>query len=527
MQNASTVGKGHDVLGEISTKGDFPAIAKVIENLHALTRREDASALVIARVILQDPGLSSKILRVVNSAFYRTRSNPISTVTRAVILLGVERVRDVATSLLLVEQVVRQGQSSETVRDHLHRSLLCAMLAQELAVHIGNADPEEAYLLGLFSNFGMLWLAAYYADEFDRVLRISGTERKSLEQATVDVFGFTTRELTAHVLEQWNFPESYAHHFRRPLIHEASSVLPATRVSALVMLVADYVHAIGEADEPPAFLVARFHSLFNVGHEELLAATTRAQNELNKHETLLGIARSATETRADEPGGRPRDPIGTRGRADVPGPSAAPSHEGAVPQAPPASGTAPEPSYAEPAPTTVTAGRSFSPEPARSAIAMLADITRSLLDGDDVPHLLLMTLEATARSAGCEAVFLAIVNPEGDALVGGVGYGEGVESYVRHLLVPLRSDEGMLATTVLDHTPHVVTAGSAELLARRAAAGKLPVSSFITYPLSARGRTIGVLFAGRAGGPPVGESELVLVQVFAQSAALVLTQRRA
>ena len=85
-QNAPTPEASQpDVVAEIAGKGDVPAAARVIQRLNESVRREDCKAMVVARTILQDPGLSSKVLRVVNSSFYRHGGEAISTISRATV----------------------------------------------------------------------------------------------------------------------------------------------------------------------------------------------------------------------------------------------------------------------------------------------------------------------------------------------------------------------------------------------------------------------------------------------------------
>ena len=69
------------VIAEIGTKGDFPAVARVIEHLRTTVDREHCAALDVARIVLQDAGFASKLLRLVNSAYYRRQGEPVSTVT--------------------------------------------------------------------------------------------------------------------------------------------------------------------------------------------------------------------------------------------------------------------------------------------------------------------------------------------------------------------------------------------------------------------------------------------------------------
>jgi HD-like signal output (HDOD) protein len=526
MQHAQRPGRTHDVLGEIGTKGDFPAAAHVVERLNGMLRRDDCSALVIAQVILQDPGLSSKVLRVVNSAFYRTRGNPISTITRAVILLGVERVRDVAASLLLIEQVIRHARASAAAREHLHRSLLCALLSQELAVKVNLPAPEEAYLLGLFSNLGLLWLAAFYEEEFEQALeRESG---KPLEQVVAEVFGVTTRELAAHVLEHWNFPVSYTNHFRRPLLHDAASMAnPTIRLSTLVGLVAEFVRGSSRAGEKATTVLTRFQSLFAVAPDEFLEVAAKVTLELRKQEAALGIEPAPEqETAARSPvAAAPADRLAAAGAAHDPAAGALRDRPADGPAA-----SALRPVAAEKQGAVGDTSTTARPAPAVSveaALAMVAEITRSIIEHDDINQVLLMVLEATARTGGFDAVFLALRSFEHNRLVGRMGYGAGVEDYLKDLAVPLQADSGILAATALRREPHLVADGRPDLLVPPGApVPRIASRSFVAQPLVVRGKAIGVLFAGRAGTTAIGPVELALVQAFASQATLALSQHK-
>jgi len=534
MQHAQRPGRMHDVLGEISTKGDFPAAAHVVERLNGMLRRDDCSALVIAQVILQDPGLSSKVLRVVNSAFYRTRGNPISTITRAVILLGVERVRDVAASLLLIEQVIRHARASAAAREHLHRSLLCALLSQELAVKINLPAPEEAYLLGLFSNLGLLWLATFYEEEFELGLELERESGKATEQVVAEVFGITTRELAAQVLEHWNFPASYANHFRRPLLHDAGSMSnPAIRLSTLVGLVAEFVRGASRAGEKAPAVLTRFQTLFGVPPDEFLEVASQVTLELRKQEAALGIEPIAPAVKPAVPASAAPPHAGSPAPADAQSAPAAEGRAATAPGSAPPAGVAPSvhdvslragpvagaaPASGRAAPVAVT----------ESVLAIVAEITRSIVEHDDVNQILLMVLEATARTAGFDAVFLALRNFEQNRLVGRMGYGEGVADYLKDLSVPLTAGAGILAATALGREPRLVTDGRAALLVPSGApVPRIPSRSFIAQPLVVRGKTIGVLFAGRGHASTIGPAEAALLQVFASQATLALSQRSA
>ena len=96
------------LLARLQDRGDFPAFSKSIAEINRLTsssRAHTGSASELANVVLRDYSLTNRLLRLVNSAFYGPFSGRITTVSRAVVILGFEQVRLAAASLLILESL--------------------------------------------------------------------------------------------------------------------------------------------------------------------------------------------------------------------------------------------------------------------------------------------------------------------------------------------------------------------------------------------------------------------------------------
>ena len=177
------------IVEEIREQGDLGANPQAIERLNHALNKEHCNTLGLAHAILQDPGLSAKILRVVNSVAYGARGEPVSTITRAIVLIGFERVREIATGLLMIQQLTRGKTGNEALHDNLRRALRCALTAQAVATRVGNVPPEQAYLLGLFANLGLLWIAAFYPDVLEKALALEASGSHTLDEAVVATAG--------------------------------------------------------------------------------------------------------------------------------------------------------------------------------------------------------------------------------------------------------------------------------------------------------------------------------------------------
>src|SRR4051812_10945405 len=83
--------------------GDFPASARIVNELKALTTDPKTTANQLAEVILREPSLGARVLHLVNSSFYR-RSKPIMTVSQAVIQVGMKPLAELCAGLVLLQK---------------------------------------------------------------------------------------------------------------------------------------------------------------------------------------------------------------------------------------------------------------------------------------------------------------------------------------------------------------------------------------------------------------------------------------
>lgn len=493
------------ILAEIREQGDLGANPQAIERLNRVLNREYCTTLGLAHAILQDPGLSAKILRVVNSVAYSVRGEPVSTITRAIVLIGFERVREIATGLLLIEHFTRGQPSDGAVHENLRRALRCGLTAQAIAARVGQVGPEQAYLLGLFSNVGLLWLAAYHPAVLAEALERQ-SDGTSLDDAVHAVAGITPNQLAAEVLRHWSLPDTYVHHFeRRP---EARAIT-TDRLSAVVEIADGHARVAEREPVPDGKLLARFERTFGLPGQKLVEAVAGVEEELRAQARILGIAvprsgasRAAPAPSAQAPGAAARSPLA--GGASAPDASA---------DAPPV----------ESVPAAVAAApRSRD---ASLAIDVALEVSSSILVDDDVNHNLTAVVEGIARSGPFDVVVLALLTPERDRLNGRFGFGPRIEAQMPRVTAPVRRGAGLLAEAVLDGVPRIVEDGSAAMLVPAGAPiPHIAVSSFAIQPLVVRRLAIGVVFAGRTGGSRVSRGDLPVLQMLCNLACIGLRE---
>ncbi len=497
-----------DVFSEIADKGDCPAMAQAIRQLHELRRQDNFPTQALAKVILKDPGLSTKVLRVVNSAFFQTRGDPVTTISRAVVLLGIDTVVDLASGIVLVEHF---DERDPALHESLMESLRAATLAQALGELANLPNPEEAYLLGLFSNLGRLWLAAHYREDLVRAVEIHAPEASSIEDAIKRHFGFSPDVLAAQILEKWGLPAKYSSFFRRNSDRGARSA-----IEDKLVLVAELSTQTDDVE-----FVEQAREKLNLSAERCRQVLASSFDSVSDHAEALGIGPPPPRRRKSAPRAQPR-------RVAAVPPRAAPASVAPPPGEGDAMLGAGE---IEPAAASILeTGLSGSAERRRSDAAFgmqaAAAIARAIVEREDLGTLLRHVLDGVARAGGFDAVVLYLADAAKENLTARLATGEGIAAHLGGLGVPLTEAGGIAAATLLDETARVVEAASPALLVPTGATPPdIAVQSIVTHPLCVRDRSVGVLMAMRGGGPPIDSTVLPTMQLFSQLAALAVDDR--
>ena len=179
----------------------LPTIALDVINL----AQQDANMDRIAETLRHDPALSSKILKTANSAFYG-QSQTISTITRALLVLGLSAVKTLALGFSLVANLKHRGDASFDHVGYWRRSLYTATAARTLSQHLRTARREEAFLGGLLQDLGMVAMSQGLGDEYAQLVQQAGADHASLRGLEQETFGMDHAEVGAALAEKWKLP---------------------------------------------------------------------------------------------------------------------------------------------------------------------------------------------------------------------------------------------------------------------------------------------------------------------------------
>lgn len=181
---------------------ELPIFGRTAEQIRELTDNDKAAVSQLADAILRDPGMTAKLLRIANSVIFNTSGIPITTVSRAVVMLGFDMVRQVALSVAFVDALLR-GPVRERVLREMARACHAAVQARWLAAKRHDPQSEEVFIAALLYRFGEMafWCFAGAAgDELDEALRHDPQYPGDVEQS---LLGFRLHQLTAALTRDW------------------------------------------------------------------------------------------------------------------------------------------------------------------------------------------------------------------------------------------------------------------------------------------------------------------------------------
>lgn len=181
---------------------ELPIFGRTAERIRDLTDSEKAAVSELAESILCDPGMTAKLLRIANSVIFNTAGWQITTVSRAVVMLGFDMVRQIALSVAFVDAFLR-GPVRERVLREMARAFHAAVQARWLAARRHDAQPEEVFIAALLYRFGELayWcFSGEEGDALDEALRRHPQYPGDVEQS---LLGFRLTQLTVALTRDW------------------------------------------------------------------------------------------------------------------------------------------------------------------------------------------------------------------------------------------------------------------------------------------------------------------------------------
>ncbi|MEI6414590.1 MAG: HDOD domain-containing protein [Pseudomonadota bacterium] len=181
----------------------MPIFSNTVKRLKSVMDDDKSGASELSSVILEDQSLTAKILKVSNAAYYNPNRQPIATITRAISLIGLKDICNLAIACSFIEAILSE-RNKQHVNREIARALHAAVQAKSFAL-LMNAKPpvpEEVFIAGLLHNIGHVAFWCFEEEVGDAIDQLIDRGMDS-EKAERQVLGFTLRQFGASLGKSW------------------------------------------------------------------------------------------------------------------------------------------------------------------------------------------------------------------------------------------------------------------------------------------------------------------------------------
>jgi HD-like signal output (HDOD) protein len=195
------------LMSKVCGDDDMFALGSSMAQVVQMASSDDQGTHELAYYVLSDPALTQRILRLSNTAQFRTASGAnVTTISRAISLLGFDNVKTTALAMLLVDALSNSAHE-QSVRVELQVSLCASLVGREMARHSHYQGAEEGAIGALFKNLGPLLVASHEHDRYREINALAAGGEHTLAQASQMILGCTYDTLSEAVMGEWKIPD--------------------------------------------------------------------------------------------------------------------------------------------------------------------------------------------------------------------------------------------------------------------------------------------------------------------------------
>jgi putative nucleotidyltransferase with HDIG domain len=223
----------------------LPVIPEVAAKILSIAEEKmDISFKELEDIIKVDPGLTSKILKIANSALY-ARQREIKSLQMAITLLGFKNLKSLVL-LLTASGTFSRYQKDPFFQYFWKHSILTAFLAKHMATRCNRKEvAEDCFIAGLLHDIGQ---AAFYnadSQRYQPAVTALLEHTKPVEELEKGIFGTDHHEVGASLLAKWSFPEVYVDTARE---HQSLNITSAHKALIFLVSLADLVSELIRVD---------------------------------------------------------------------------------------------------------------------------------------------------------------------------------------------------------------------------------------------------------------------------------------
>jgi hypothetical protein len=445
-------------------------------------------------------------------------------VSRAILVLGFDAVRNLAITVLMFEHLQNTSAKQQLMEEFI-QSNFAALMARDLGKKLGAHDAEQSFICGLFHSLGRILSQFYFPEESAAVRREMQQKQLTEQQASALVLGISFEELGIGTARTWGFPTLIVrsmHHVEGGSVSRPHTLEDKMRVIAQASNeICDVIAGKHPGDQKKAMasLIARFGEHAGISEAEIQKLVGRCLGELNEFARVVRINLAQTafgkqvkvvsgqglaspEKEQEKGSETPTSTLDATilGSAVV---------TAAVPQA---------------------AGEGVEEVDGQSILAAgIQDISNTLVEDFKLNDILRIILETMYRAMRFQRVLLCVRDAKTNTMAGRFGFGPDANEVLKNFRFPLKSQPDVFIAALGKGVDVLISNVDDDQIKaripewhRRAVTAK----TFVLLPLTIKNNPVALIYADRenAGDIVIPERELSLLRTLRNQAVLAIKQ---
>lgn len=226
------------VLNVIQGIDNIPTLPSVAMEVMTLTRSPEVSIKEISECIHKDPALAMRVLRMANSSFYRRGSKEIDTIHRAILMMGLNEVVNIATSVSVLSILTPKDDEEESMRRKLcNHCVATALIARYMDKKIRLNSQGREFVGGLLHDIGKIIFDEYFHDHFLEAHALSIKKSCTMFDAEREVLGITHMDVGYYLAQKWKLPPylvDIIHHHHNPVNAQFKDITALVSIANLL-----------------------------------------------------------------------------------------------------------------------------------------------------------------------------------------------------------------------------------------------------------------------------------------------------
>ncbi|MDK9706531.1 MAG: HDOD domain-containing protein [Desulforhopalus sp.] len=268
----------------------MPSLSTTVGKVMEICSRTDASPNELNKVISLDPVLAGQVLKLINSAYY-SLINKVTSLTRAITMLGMNTVKNMALSTAIIRTVAgtKKSRALPTTKFWAH-SIGAGVSAKLLgeAKGLPVMEREELFIAGLLHDLGKV----PFGDDYIEALNIAKFEQLPLHEVELDVMGINHQEVGLMIAEKWKLNEFITtcigtHHETGKLKGEIGNKVALVALSNMYTNIFDHGYAGDPFPREESIEYLREH--VGLPADEFCMIGDRVVEEIRKAEVFLNL----------------------------------------------------------------------------------------------------------------------------------------------------------------------------------------------------------------------------------------------